>query len=88
MKYLLILLVLAGCTWPVKPDATITERTVHVDARALQPCAQLLPLPENATFDELLATAFSNMELYADCKGKQDTSIKLLKQFSNIKEQK
>jgi len=85
MKYLLILLVLAGCTWPVKPDATITERTVHVDARALQPCAPLLPLPENATFEELLSTAFSNMELYSDCKGKQDTSIKLLKQFSNIK---
>lgn len=86
MKYLLILLLLAGCSWPIKPDAVLPEKVVHIDARVLQPCSPLQPLPENATFDELLSVAFSNMEIYNDCKAKQGTSIKLLKQFSNIKE--
>lgn len=87
MRYILVCLaLLSGCTWGLKPDAIITEKVVHVDARALEPCANLTTLNESASFEELMNVTFTNFQVYSECKAKQDNSIKLLKQFSNYKE--
>jgi hypothetical protein len=68
-----------------KPDAIITEKIVHVDARALEPCKPLIELSDTPSFDDVISVSVSNAEIYLDCKDRQNVSIKLLKQFSNIK---
>lgn len=92
MKFLSILLIcfsLSGCSWLLKkPDATITEKVVNIDPRALKPCEDLIPLPTTPAFDSVLAVTVANAELYYDCRLKQDNSIKLLKEFANIKDKK
>lgn len=89
MKYILILALiigLAGCeTLSKKPDAIITEKVVHIDPRALIPC-QPLQIVTEPTFEAVIATTVTNAEIYLDCRNKQDTSIKLLKEFANIKD--
>lgn len=83
MKNILLILLLSGCTLaPTKPDAIIAEKKVNIDPRALEPCAELATLT-SGTFEDLLDTHIRNSQSYLDCKTKQDTSIKLLKSFSN-----
>lgn len=83
---ILLSLSLSGCSWFTKPDATVPEKVVKLDARVLEPCADLNAIPENASFEDLMNTTFANFQVYSECKAKQDNSIKLLKQFSNYKE--
>ena len=87
MKKLLIalLIVLAGCS-TIKPTAILAEKVVHIDARALEPCIDLVGVPDNASFEDLMSSVVTNFQTYSECKSKQDNSIKLLKQFANIKE--
>lgn len=89
MKYLWVFLIsmgLLGCAAkPLKPDAIITEKIVHVDPRALIPCKDLT-LVDEPTFEAVLLSSIANAEIYLDCRNKQDISIKLLKEFANIKD--
>lgn len=89
MRLLLILLVsigLFGCdSLSKKPDAIISEKVVRIDPKALIPCKELTVVTENS-FEAVLASSIANAEIYLDCRTKQDTSIKLLKEFANIKE--
>lgn len=88
MKYLIIALstLLIGCahTDTKKPDAIITEKTIRIDNRALQPCKDLAVI-EQVTFEAVLVASINNAEIYLDCKNKQNASIKLLKELGNIK---
>lgn len=86
MKYLLILLLLAGCSFGKPPGATITDNKVYLDPKVLIPCQDLVMPNEPITFDSLLATSVANAELYLDCRLKQEISIKLLKEFAGHKE--
>jgi hypothetical protein len=89
MKTLWILLIaigLAGCaTKSTLPDAIVSEKVVRVDPRALIPCIDLTKASE-PTFESLLQSAIDNAEIYLDCRNKQDASIKLLKEFANVKD--
>lgn len=92
MKRLITILIicfsLSGCAlWNSKPDAVITENVVHVDPRVLQPCSDLI-LAAGASLEDVLSASVSNAELYLDCRRKQDASIKLIKEFANIKDKK
>lgn len=89
MKFLYILAVsiaLTGCTW-FKPNtgAIIPEKTVYIDPQVLISCSDLI-VPETISFDSLLTSSIANAELYLDCRTKQENSIKLLKEFANLKE--
>ena len=85
----LSLSLLQGCGFlqKKKPDATISEKVVYLDPKALEPCQPLLRLDlQGDSFEDLLVVSVKNMAIYADCSGKQDNSIKLLREFSNNKE--
>mgnify|MGYP006392338703 FL=1 len=82
--YLSVLLI--SCSTPIKPTAILTDRVVHVDARALEPCNDLVSISDTASFEELLTSNLTNFQIYSECKAKQNASIVLLKQFANIKE--
>lgn len=89
MKYLWVLLVsigLLGCAAnPVNPNAIISEKVVHVDPRVLIPCDDLI-IADAPTFEAVLTASIANAEIYLDCRNKQNVSIKLLKEFANIKD--
>jgi uncharacterized protein YcfL len=83
----LISLILSGCSsWFVKnPENIITEKTVRIDPRSLELCKDLI-IPEHpVTFESLLNSSIHNAELYFDCRTRQEDSVKLLKEFANIK---
>jgi hypothetical protein len=89
-KYLLILLLLAGCaSKPPVPDAVLPpkEKVVRIDPRIFELCEPLQNLAENATFDDVLAVTINNFEIYVACSTKQSRAVKLLREFSNQKEQ-
>jgi hypothetical protein len=92
MKKLLIsiclsLLLLNGCaffTHKEKPANIVTDKVIQLDPKVLEPCMPLVLLrPDITDFSEVLANAAINAKVYADCSSKQDTSITLLKKFSN-----
>ena len=89
MKILLILLLLVGCATTPIPDAVLPPpvKQVHLQAGALESCETLNTLYETNSWEDVLAITVSNFEKYAACAKKQETSIKLLKKFSNYKEE-
>jgi hypothetical protein len=89
MKYLLILLLLAGCATKPIPDAVLPpkEKVVRIDPRMFELCEPLLNLPAESNFDEVLAVTINNFELYVACSTKQSRAVKLLREFSNQKEE-
>jgi hypothetical protein len=90
MKIIAILAVcisLSGCgLFTKKPDASITTKVVHIDPRVLESCKDLVTISEPITFEGLLVSSVTNAELYLDCRNRQENSIKVIKEFSNIKE--
>lgn len=88
MKFLYILAVcigLSGCaSWWKKPDAIISEKVVDVHPSVLLPCDDLI-LPSGNDFNSILEVSILNAEIYFNCRNKQDISIKLIKEFANIK---
>jgi len=91
MRLLLISLVLAisGCaTKPPIPDAVLPppEKVVRLDPGTMESCKKLDPLPDTATWEDVLNNIIDNYEKYAGCSKLQEDSIKLLKKFSNYKE--
>ncbi|CAB4134063.1 hypothetical protein UFOVP273_9 [uncultured Caudovirales phage] len=91
IKYLIIAILLSlivGCgTFSKKSEPTIsTVKQVQLDPKVLEPCQPLQTLAASAPqFSDVLDNVATNSKIYADCKGKQDTSIELLKKFANIK---
>lgn len=86
MKVLAIILstvLLASCITTKDAIVPPPEKVVHIDARALEPCEELIKLPENASFEDLLGVTVTNFEIYNACAIKQNNSIILLKKFSN-----
>jgi hypothetical protein len=89
MKILIILIfLLVGCATTKIPDAVLppVEKTVRIDPRIFELCDPLKNLPENASFEDVLAITISNFEIYSTCSIKQSKAVKLLKEFSNYKE--
>ena len=87
MKKLIVILslcfMLSGCFETFcKNTAGITEKVVHIDPRVLEECSEL---PKLTNPDQLLETNLLHMELYRACALKQKNSIKLLKEFANVK---
>lgn len=84
-KLLIIILssILIGCAHTPPGPTIAIDKVVHIDPRALQACEPLVGLNSITSFEDILNTSIQNMEIYADCKGKQDNSIILLKKFSN-----
>jgi hypothetical protein len=80
---ILLLISLIGCATPIKPIPIITPNVINLDARSLESCSPLLQQGLSASFEDLLVTDIANIELYTDCKNKQENSIKLLKEFAN-----
>lgn len=59
------------------------EKVVHIDPYNLEPCLPIIRLEEGSNE---LEVSIKNIEIYADCKNRQNNSIILLKKFSNYKE--
>ena len=89
--FLLPLLLVSGCALfkPNIPDAVLPpkERVVNIDPRIFELCEPLLNISENSTFEDVLAITLSNFEIYAACSVKQSRAVKLLREFSNKKEE-
>ena len=84
---LAISIALTGCgLFTKKPDAILSEKVVYIDPRALISCSDLIIPDEPVSFDSLLTSSIANAELYLDCRTRQENSIKLLKEFANLKE--
>ncbi len=91
MKTAIVLLVLflSGCGAVQKlvcTDVAPPTKEVHIDPRYFERCKPLQTIPkENPTFEKILLNTTDNAIIYAECRSKQDDSIKLLKEFSNVK---
>jgi hypothetical protein len=91
MKFIPILILsifLTGCALFKKEEPTVilpTTQVVHINPEVLTECSLLDTEILVPTFESAVA-AYSNVTaLYAVCANKQTISIKLLKQFGNIK---
>lgn len=84
---LILSIFLTGCAcFKKEENVPVTPKTVHIDAAALANCSKL---PEDVlltSFEQFL-DKYSDLALkYADCANKQSNSVKLLKEFGNIKD--
>lgn len=69
-----------------KPDPpVVTPQTVNIDKSALEYCDMLKEDLVIKNFQDSLNAYGDLAALYSKCANKQATSIKLLKQFGNIK---
>lgn len=80
-------LLFSGCShFQQKPDVVITEKTVKVDPRILESCLPLATIDvANPQYYDILNNIEENVKIYADCATKQENSIKVIKEFANIK---
>ena len=89
MKFIPIIflsILLTGCPWPLKSEPAIEPaKTVKIEKAALEQCSLLQEDIVLVTFPDLLVAYSDIATKYADCAGKQKTSVKLLKEFGNIK---
>lgn len=77
---------LTSCTWPIKPEPVIEPaKVIKIDKAVLLTCDLLKEDVILATFPDILVAYSDIATKYADCAGKQNNSIKLLKEFGNIK---
>lgn len=77
---------LTSCSWPTKPEPVIEPaKVVKIDKAALLSCDLLKEDVILATFPDILVAYSDIATKYADCANKQNSSIKLLKEFGNIK---
>lgn len=89
MKFILSLILsifLVGCTPPKKPEPAIEPaKAVRIESIVLEQCSLLQEDVILITFPDLLVAYSDIATKYADCANKQKTSVKLLKEFGNIK---
>ena len=81
---LVLVFILTGCSIFRKhtEPTVIAPQTVNFDSEVLVPCKGLDPKVQTGTFEDIYADLVTS---YVICANKQSTSIKLLKQFGNIK---
>lgn len=90
MKFILIIILsisLQACgMFKKNPEVVVvTPKIVHIDKDVIIPCSMLDEEVTISTFEDALV-AYSNLGmLYGVCANKQNTSIKIIKQFGNIK---
>ena len=78
-------ILLTGCPWPLKPEPVIeTAKSVKIDSAVLTSCDLLKEDIVLATFPDILVAYSDIAAKYADCANKQNTSVKLLKEFGGI----
>ncbi len=84
---LILSLLLSGCSFLKKnvEPPVIQPEVVNIDSAALEPCALLKEYVEVSTFEGIVNEYADIATSYAVCAKKQATSIKLLKEFGNIK---
>ena len=83
---LLLSLFLTACdTFPKKEVAAISPKVVNIDSTALEQCPNLKEDITVSTFDQFIVLYGDLATMYGKCAGQQAGSIKLLKQFGNIK---
>lgn len=84
---LLLAIFLQGCTAPRKRIPTIVEPTkvVQLAPESIQPCELLKEDVVIKGFDEALVVYSDLANAYGVCAKKQLNSIRLLKEFGNIK---
>jgi hypothetical protein len=81
---LLLSLFLVACdTIPKIPP--ITTKPVTLDSTALEQCPSLKEDITVSTFDQFIVVYGDLATMYGKCAGQQAGSVKLLKQFGNIK---
>ena len=68
MRYLLVLLMLAGCSTTVPVTVKFPEQPKNVEA-----CPQLKTVPDNVKLSELTKTTTDNYSTYYECAVKVDT---------------
>ena len=89
MKFIPIIflsILLTGCPWPIKPEPAIElAKPVKIEKAALELCNLLQEDIVLVTFPDLLVAYSDIATKYAECAGKQKNSVKLLKEFGNIK---
>ena len=89
MKNLILVLTMlvAGCTWPTKPDPVIdTVKKVNIDGANLQPCSRLPETINIVSFDDLVTIYGGLATQYAICAKKHQSNIVLIKKLGNINE--
>lgn len=95
MRNLLVCLIIAASVVACKHNPPIVvppEAKVTLSKEALEPCEPLVGLPTLTYADlekdmqTILGVSAINAITFSACKNKQNDSIKLLKQFANIKE--
>lgn len=88
---LLIALVLQGCAAldffkkPAPPAIPAETKTVNLDSASLLLCDRLKEAVEVKSFEDIIAVYGELATQYAVCANRQATSVRLLKQFGNIK---
>lgn len=85
---LILSIFLSGCGIFQKPKQEVvinTPSVVHIDTETLVPCPLLKEDVLVSNFDDALVQYGDLATLYGICANKQKISIKLLKQFGNIK---
>ena len=85
MKYLLLVLVLVGCATAPLPTIVPPSKVVHIAPSVLESCTLLDENPLVSTFEDVLVLYSELATAYGVCADKQSNSIKLLKEFGNIK---
>jgi hypothetical protein len=82
----LITILLSGCgLFKFHETPVITTKPVDINKSALEYCLPLNEAPAIVSYRDILV-AYSDITIaYANCAGKQATSVKLLKEFGNIK---
>lgn len=90
MKIILSLILsifLTSCwTWPIKSEPTIEPaKPVKIDKSILEPCPLLQEDIVLVTFPDLLVAYSDLATKYSTCATQQRNSVKLLKEFGNIK---
>lgn len=88
---LLIVLLLQGCALldffkkPEPPAIPPETKTVNLDSASLLLCDRLKEAVEVKSFEDIVAIYGELATQYAVCANRQATSVRLLKQFGNIK---
>jgi len=84
---IILAIFLQGCGLFKKvPDPSIPpDKVVQVDKAALEQCSLLNENLVISTFEDAVIAYGDLSTMYGTCAGKQAVSVKLLKQFSNIK---
>ena len=71
-----------------KPEIVVPEnKKIHVDPKLLEPCKPLQPMTSSTpTWEDYLVLTGDNAIVYAECKKKQDSSIRYIEDLTNQKE--